>query len=237
MDPSRMEPDDARAEPRRLDERDAVDESDRFVVREEVAISLGEARRTDRRAGWANRNWGYLLAFGVAAVIFGAVALASAFDTLSALVWLTGLYLVFMGIVQLLTLGRGGSRGIRLVGAAVAVVGGVVLLVWPGETLTVLAVVGGITFLASGVVDIVSALRGPREDRLTGLTRGAGLAVLGALMMVWPGPTITVLGVVLGLIAIVWGASLIVDAFALRRAGRAWEELREQRSGRQRSAA
>ena len=233
MDPSRMDPppDEPRTGPT------PVDESDRFVVRGEVAVSLADARRLDRRAGWARHNWGYVLAVGLIAVVFGAVLLSSAFDTLSALVWLTGLYLIFMGVVQLLALGRGGARGLRLAGAAVAVVGGLTLLVWPGETLKVLAVVAGITFLVSGVVDLVSAFRGPREDRLSDAARGAGLVVLGALMIVWPGPTVTVLGVVLGLVGIVWGVSVIASALSLRKAGREWEEVREARRDRRRAAA
>lgn len=233
MDPSPMDPqpDRPRTGPR------PVDESDRFVVQDEIAISLKEARRLDRRASWAAHNWGYVLAVGVAAVVVGAVLLSSAFDTLSALVWVTGLYLIFMGVVQLLALGRGGARGTRLLAAAVAVAGGLVLLFWPGETLKVLAVVAGITFLASGAVYAVSAFRGPREERLTDTASGAGLVVLGALMIAWPGPTVTLLGVVLGLIAIAWGASVIVRALALRRAGREWEEVRQERRNRPRAAA
>jgi hypothetical protein len=214
-----------------------VGEDDRFVVQEEVAISLDDARRLDRRAGWARHNWGYVLAVGVIAVVFGAFLLGSAFDTLSALLWVTGLYLIFMGAVQLLGLGRGGARGMHLLAAAVAFAGGLVLLLWPGETLKVIAVVGGITFLLYGVVEIVASVRGPAEDRLAGLARGAGLAVLGVLMIVWPGPTVTLLGVVLGLITIVWGASVIVSALSLRKAGREWEEMRETRRNRPRAAA
>jgi uncharacterized membrane protein HdeD (DUF308 family) len=218
-------------------ERAGVDGRDRPAVREEVAISLVEVRRRDRRASWASHNWAYVLAVGIAAVVFGTLLLVSAFSTLSALVWLTGLYLVFMGLFQLVTLGSGGQRGARLIGAAVAVAGGLVLLLWPGETLTVLAVVAGITFLASGAIDLVAAFLGPREERLTEAARGAALAALGALMIVWPGPTVTVLGIVLGLIALVWGVSMIAGALALRKTGREWEEMREERRSRLHTAA
>jgi uncharacterized membrane protein HdeD (DUF308 family) len=217
------QPDGPRMGPRPLDE------DDRVILQEEVAISRDEARRLDRRASWALHNWSYMLALGIAAVVFGALLFTSAFGTLSALAWLTGLFLVFMGIVQLATLGRGESRGLRLLGAVVAVVGGLVLLFWPGETLQVLAVVAGVTLLVIGAVVIVSAFRGAREDRLWDATAGAALALLGAIAVAWPGPTITLLGIVMGLIAIVWGVTTIMSAVSLRRAGREWEELRRAR--------
>jgi len=41
------------------------------VVQEEVAVSRREAHLIDRRAGWAAHNWGWLLALGAIAIVFG----------------------------------------------------------------------------------------------------------------------------------------------------------------------
>ncbi len=203
-------------------------DDDRIVVQEETAMSRREAHLLDRRAGWAAHNWGWLLAFGVIAVVFGIVVLSHAFGSLGALVWLTGLFLLFMGVAQLVTMGRGGARGAHLAGAVVAIVGGIVLLAWPGETLMVVAVVAGNTVLAWGVIRAVAALSGPRETRGHDAAVGIALIVLGLLMVVWPGATVTLIGVLVGLVAIAWGVVMVFGAFNLRKAGRRWQAVRER---------
>jgi len=141
-------------------------------------------------------------------------------------VWLTGLFLLFMGVAQLVTMGRGGAQRAHVAGAVVAIVGGIVLLAWPGETLKVVAVVAGLTVLAWGVVRVVAAFCGPRATRSHDIAVGIALVVLGLLMMVWPGATVTLIGVFVGLAAIVWGVVMVIGAFNLRKTGRHWRELR-----------
>jgi len=206
----------------------APSDEDRVVLQPEVSVSRGEARQLDRRAGWAAANWGWLAAFGGIGILFGIVVLSRAFGSLTALVWLTGLFLVFAGVVQLVTIRTATERSVRFLSAAIMIVGGLVLLAWPGETLKVVAVVGGITVLLWGAVRILGALRGAREARGHDLIVGLALAVLGILMIVWPGETVTLVGILVGLAAIAWGIVTIVGALRLRREGAAWRKLHER---------
>jgi len=119
----------------------------------------------------------------------------------------------------------------------VAIVGGIVLLAWPGETLKVVAVVAGLTVLAWGVVRVVAAFCGPRATRSHDIAVGIALVVLGLLMMVWPGATVTLIGVFVGLAAIVWGVVMVIgclqpaqDGAAL--AGAARQDARPPLKGR-----
>jgi uncharacterized membrane protein HdeD (DUF308 family) len=184
-----------------------------------------QAHEAARRAGWAAHNWPWVMGLGAVAVVFGLVVLSHAFGSLSALVWLTGLFLLFMGVAQLMTLGRGGSRRTHLLAAAITIVGGLVLLFWPGKTLTLVAVVAGITVLLWGLVRTVSAFRAPVDDRTWDIVAGGALIVLGIIMMAWPSATITLVGIFVGLVGIAWGVVTIVAAFKLREAGRHWSEL------------
>lgn len=182
----------------------------------------------DRRSSWAAHNWGWVLALAVIAVGFGVALISSAFASLSVLAWFAGLFLLFMGVTELFVPVRSGARGARLAGAAIAIVGGVILLVWPGETLTVLAFVAGIAFTAWGVVSVVMALRERREggSPLWGMVIGVALAALGILMMAWPTGTLTVVGVLMGVVAVAWGVVTALHALELRRTGQRWEEAR-----------
>jgi len=55
---------------------------------------------------------------------------------------------------------------------------------------------------------------------------GIALVVLGLLMTIWPGATVTLVGILVGLAAIAWGIVMIVDSFNLRKEGRRWREMR-----------
>ncbi len=200
------------------------DDEHTFVYRGDVVGDRSE-RLFDRQGGWAAHNWTWLLALGVIAVVFGIVVLSHAFGSLGALVWLTGLFLLFIGVAQLLTMRRGGAPRSHLLGAAVALIGGIVLLAWPGETLTVLAVIAGVTVLVWGIVRAAAAFGRPYETRTHDVVMGIALIVAGAVMIAWPGATITLIGVVVGLCGVVWGAVMIGGAFRLRSAGRRWRDL------------
>jgi len=201
---------------------------ERLVIQEEVAVSGRQAHLLDRQAGWAAHNWGWLLGLGLIAIVFGIIVLSHAFGSLSALVWLTGLFLVFMGVAQLITMGRGGATGAHIAGAVIAIVGGIVLLAWPGETLKVVAWVAGVTFLVWGIVRAATAFGGPHDTRTHDVAIGVALIILGVIIMAWPGATITLIGVLVGLVAIAWGIVMVIGAFNLRASGRRWRELREK---------
>ena len=188
-----------------------------------ITVDRDEQHAAAHRASWASTNWPWVLGLGIVGIVFGLVLLSHAFGTLRSLVWLVGLFLLFMGVVQLVTIGRGGSRGAHFLGAAISIAGGIILLVWPGETLKVAAWVAGLTFLVWGIVRVVTGLRERREGRTWDLWSGVALAVLGIVVMAWPSATITLIGVLIGLVAIAWGVMTVIAALDLRRVGRQWE--------------
>jgi uncharacterized membrane protein HdeD (DUF308 family) len=91
---------------------------------------------------------------------------------------------------------------------------GVVLAVWPDETLVVVAVLVAIQILLSGVLRIVTALTADALDRgvrlLIGLTGGLAL-VVGLLCLRDPVQTILIVTLLLG---VWWVASGVVDVIA-----------------------
>jgi uncharacterized membrane protein HdeD (DUF308 family) len=203
-------------------------DDERLVIEEQVTVSRREARKLDREAAWAAHNWGWLLGLGIVALVLGIVIASHAFGSLHALIWLSGLFLLFWGIAQLMMLGRGGDRRAHLIAALVTIVGGIVLLVWPGETARIAAVVAGITVLVWGVARGVSGWRDSHSLRGHDLIVAIVLAVLGLVMIVWPEGTLTLVGILIGAAAIVWGLVTIAAAFHLRALGRRWQRLHER---------
>ncbi|WP_432988070.1 HdeD family acid-resistance protein [Dactylosporangium sp. CA-233914] len=107
-----------------------------------------------------------------------------------------------------------GIRGV------LAILFGIVALIWPGLTVIALAVIFGIFAIVTGVEQLVHAIRpvpGP-SNPVTGfadgtgprLARGvAGVAglVLGIMVIVWPGVTAIALAFLVGIWAVITGLS------------------------------
>jgi uncharacterized membrane protein HdeD (DUF308 family) len=174
----------------------------------------------DRGRQLAGRVWyAYLLA-GLVSIVFGVIVLTDLFAGLAALVWLTGLYLLYAGIIDLTSASVVHPRWLSALMGSVAIAGGIAALAWPGATLRVLAWVLGLSFIAWGVARLVLALRFRGEGWAWQLVAGAAIALVGAVALVYPGLTVFALAVMLGVNALIWGVFAIFEAFALRRTSR-----------------
>lgn len=102
-----------------------------------------------------------------------------------------------------------------------AVIFGVIALVWPGITLAVLVLLFGAYALVDGVVALFAGITG--SGGLTGGDRwwvallGVVSIAAGIVAFVWPGITALVLLAVIGAWALVTGVLQIVAAIRLRR--------------------
>ncbi|MEV0074566.1 HdeD family acid-resistance protein [Amycolatopsis sp. NPDC050768] len=105
-----------------------------------------------------------------------------------------------------------------LVRGVLAVVFGVIALIWPGVTVLALALVFGIYALVDAVGAFMQAFRpGDGAHRFAYALLGLlGLAA-GVIALVWPGATILVLATLVGAWAVVTGVAEIVAAIRLRK--------------------
>lgn len=165
------------------------------------------------------RGWWISVLGGIALIVLGVWLLTNLFESVTVLAWLIGISLIVAGIVEVLAL-----HAVREVAAAawisggLLVAGGIVVLVWPDATLWALAVVAGLVLLLAGILRVVVAL----ADRDSGdmplqLGLGGLTAALGILVLVWPGQTLVVLAILLGLRAIGSGLVAIGVGLQMRR--------------------
>jgi hypothetical protein len=158
--------------------------------------------------------WGLVLAIGVLAVVFGLIVVANPFDSLRVVTALIGVFMLVAGIAGLVA-GRGrGATGVA--GPLVAIIGGVILLVLPGVTLKVLAVVVGIILLVWGIVSALAAARDRGPGGGGSVAGGVVLAVLGLVVVVWPGPTLALITLLVGIAVLLFGVAMIVQAIRMR---------------------
>jgi uncharacterized membrane protein HdeD (DUF308 family) len=170
-----------------------------------------------------SQAWPVLLVRGVFAVALGLVALIWPAITLLALAWAFGIYAIIDGATQIMDglLRRDRPRWwISLLLGLLGLAAGVIALIWPDITAVALAVVVGIWALATGVIEIISAVRQRRERRRAAMLVVAGVlsVVAGVLVLAWPVPGALALAVLIGVFAVVYGFVLAALALALRTA-------------------
>jgi len=105
-------------------------------------------------------------------------------------------------------------RTAMAVGGVVAIVLGVMILVWPEATLGIVAVLFGLYFLIGGVVRIVRGIvmvGGSAGVRVLNILLGVLLLVAGVIAIRNPIGTIAVLGMVIGISWLIEGVAALVE--------------------------
>lgn len=96
---------------------------------------------------------------GVIGIILGILCLESVENRISLLILFIGIWWIMRGIVQIVVGASAKGGGVAVFLGVVGLIAGIVLLVWPIETLTVLTVVVGIWLLVLGLFEIIAAFR------------------------------------------------------------------------------
>lgn len=115
---------------------------------------------------------------------------------------------------SLQSVGRGRREGLLFRGI-VAIIFGILAIVWPGITLAILILLFGAYAIIDGIFDIVTAARGSAyQSRELLLVEGIVSVVAGVIAFVWPGITALIFLYLLAAWAVVTGVMELVAAFS-----------------------
>lgn len=172
--------------------------------------------------GHLSRNWWLVALRGVAAVLFGLLALLWPGLTLVALAVVFGVYaLVDAGAVGYAAYRAGrGTRAPLAVQSVLALIVGLIALLWPLAAVVALVFVVGAWAIITGIGEIVTAvrLRAQISSEWLLVFVGALSVVFGLLLWFWPLEGAQALVFVVGVYAIIFGVVLAVAGFRLRSA-------------------
>jgi len=166
-----------------------------------------------RATGW----WWLYVLLGLVSVALGVSALASRINAISTLVAVFAVFLLYTGAVELVV-GATSRRisGLAVVAGLASIAAGIIMLVWPGITLFVLAIFVGVSLLCWGIYHIYLSLTDPVvKPRAVTLVEGIVLTALGVLALAWPNISILVLAVLVGVFFIVFGVFSFVAGLRL----------------------
>jgi uncharacterized membrane protein HdeD (DUF308 family) len=101
-----------------------------------------------------------LIISGILSIILGLIALRGAFQATEILAILIGIAFLFQGFGQLFHAAEEkGGRGWNIFGGIVMLIGGLVVLVWPGVSLATLAWITGIWLVIGGGMMMIASLQ------------------------------------------------------------------------------
>jgi len=183
---------------------------------------------TGRRRG---KVWWSFLLRGLIAGALGLCALIWPSASLSILLRLVGLYLLADGVLGLIAAYRSSDRTPYFIQAAISLIIGAILLFWPGATVKTLFVIFGIWVLLSGIMQIVESRQLHPDEPDRGLMTGIGVvaAIVGLVLILWPGTGVVAIAWVIAAAAFVIAALLIFLALRLRRHSGRVEQLGSDR--------
>ena len=192
---------------------------------ERVQVAANKLR--ERADGALSHLWWALMIKGVLALGLGLSALIWPKLTIALLVQLIGVYALLDGITGLISNLRNRDLSQYLLPSLVSLAVGAVLLFWPGMTVKWLLIMLGILVLFHGVNLLIAGRSTQQDDsdRALMMKMGAVLAVIGLVLIVWPGAGTVTISWVVSALAFVVGAILVFIALRLRRIKRRVDDL------------
>lgn len=168
------------------------------------------------------RHWWAVGLRGLAAVIFGILALVVPSITVIVLIAFFGAYALVDGIiaVYLAIRGRENNRnwGWLLVEGIAGILIGILTFRWPGVTGIVLLAFIAAWAIITGIMEIFEAieLRRVLHNEWLLILSGAASVIFGLLLIIFPGTGALAVVVLIGIYAIIFGALLLGLAWRLR---------------------
>ena len=175
--------------------------------------------------GNVTAGWWIPVVGGVIAIVFGFLVLSFNYTTLWAITIAAGIGFILTGIADLATAfsSEGATKLLGLALGVLAIGAGIIAFVWPAATFVVIATLVAWLLLLRGVFGIVGAF----EYRRAGVELwwfSLVLAVLEIGVAVWavryPGRSVTLLVLWIGISALSRGIALMMIGFTVRTVGK-----------------
>ncbi len=167
----------------------------------------------------AAREWPTVLVIGIITIAIGAAVLVWPSETLTVLSVLLGIQLLIFGLFRLVSAFASHTTSPGLVGfvGILGMIGGVIVIRNPFETVEVLATIVGAVWIVAGAIEVIEAVANSTADRRGWLGVSGLISIAaGVVVVAWPAPTVTVLAWITGLYLVIFGLFIAATAFSMR---------------------
>ncbi len=174
-------------------------------------------------AGAVQQGWWVFLLRGLAAVIFGILALVWPGLTLFVLIIAFGIWVIFDGVVEIwngFTNREGHDRWwVDILLGIVGIVAGILIISLPGITAVVAMYYIGAWMVVTGILQIIYAIK--LREEISGewflILTGVLSVILGIIFFIFPGSGAVSLVWLIAIYAIVFGIILVIFSFRARK--------------------
>lgn len=170
------------------------------------------------------RNWWVVLINGLLAIFFGALALFATEALMLSISMYFGLLVLIGGILLLLGAWdrqrKQGNYSMMLTEGIVSVVLGILIMIFPGQTVKLFFIFIGIWALLLGLFKIYLAvvLKGMSNYRLMFIFGGILLFVIGLVMLLDPAYVAGLILQIIGVVFVILGMLLVYFSFVVKGA-------------------
>ena len=179
----------------------------------------------------AARHWWVFLVTGILWILFAWIVLSFDYDTVWAVAVFFGFGMLAGGVMTIMVgLDATSWRWLHVTFGIIAILAGLIALIWPGQTFLVLAAIIGWYVMFAGILDLVTAFATKDENDLWWLQLILGIAqvLIGFWAIGYSGRSITLLVIWVGATALARGISSLFLGFGLHHAGK---QLRDRMAG------
>jgi uncharacterized membrane protein HdeD (DUF308 family) len=160
---------------------------------------------------------GMAIALGLVTLVLGILVIAWPGETLLVVAVLVGIQLLVAGIFRLIAAfmqrdAHWGGRLLYLAGGLLTVIAGILCLRSPFLTISVIALILGLTWVVSGVIEIFQAFGPHRPSWLWRLVSGCVTTLAGIVVLAFPVTSLVGLAWFVGVLLVVIAVATILSA-------------------------
>jgi uncharacterized membrane protein HdeD (DUF308 family) len=175
-------------------------------------------------------SWIWRLLAGIILVILGIAILVYPDVTLEIVILIVGILFVIQGIFELIfgfSAEAKGARWLFVLKGLISLILGVIILVYPDETLTIFVYLVAAWAIIWGIFEMIATFMVPAEvrqqvygtgGRWMGVLIGLIAIAFGIVLAVYPEATLTIIIYLVGFLVIVVGALMAINSFGTRKA-------------------
>jgi uncharacterized membrane protein HdeD (DUF308 family) len=177
-----------------------------------------------RVTGRLGSSWQAALVVGIVTVLIGIILVSWPEAGVGVFAVLFGVQLLLLGILNLVRSiadddATGVERTLYALVGILSIIVGVLAMRHLLQTVELLAILFGLTWLIGGIIELVNVLSGrTRTGRGWGLTLAVLTGLAGLVVLAYPSPSLLTLTILAGIWLIVWGAFTTVLALRTRSA-------------------
>jgi uncharacterized membrane protein HdeD (DUF308 family) len=170
------------------------------------------------------RSWHSSLTVGIVTLALGIIIVAWPAATVGVIAVLFGIQLLLFGVFNLIrsvaaSEASGGARVLFALLGVLSIAVGVLALRDLFQTIQVIAILFGLTWLIGGIIEFVSLLTGPaRPGRGWSILLAIVTVIAGIIVLSYPTPSLVTLALLFGIWLIFWGVMMVSIAIATRSA-------------------